>query len=248
MTRLPIGIQLYTVREQLQGDFEGTLKALADLGYAGVEFAGNYGGKSPQELSGFISGLGLVCCGLHASLDDILEVGSDAYTYAAALDSPYLTTSLCGEVEKDWLGTIDRVAAAGAVATSVGRTFTYHNHAQEFEEVNGRCALDLLYESTDAGNVKAELDTFWIMKGGADPVGYIRKFPGRVPQVHLKDMSPDDGTFTELGTGLMDLPGVFSVAGQVGAAWIIYEQDTCKGDPLDSARVSLDNLRSAGLV
>jgi len=248
MGEIPLGIQLYTVRQLLDDDFKATVKALAEMGYQGVEFAWKYGGMSPDELAAFLNDLGLQVCGMHVSLAEIQDPSSEAYAYARALGSAYLTTSLAGEVAKDWPATIAEAAKAGAAASSAGLTFTYHNHAQEFEKVEGACALDLFYDRTDPKQVQAQLDVFWIKTGGQDPADYIRKYPGRVPQVHLKDMDPVDGGFTEVGEGLIDIPGIYDAARQVGAKWMIVEQDTCKRPPLESARISIENLRKASLA
>lgn len=250
MTEIPVGIQLYTVREHTgeEASFKETLTALAEMGYKGVEFAWAYGGMDPADLAFFIESLGLTCCGMHTSLEHILDPNSESYDYAAALKSPCVTTSLAGEVAKDWRATIAQVQQAGETAVAQGLCFSYHNHAQEFDKIDGEYALDLLYANTDPAAVQGELDTYWIKKGGEDPVPYIRKYAGRVPQIHLKDMNPDDGNFTEIGEGLMDLAGIFAVGSEVGAQWVIYEQDVCPGLAIDSARLSIDNLRRAGLA
>lgn len=248
MKKLPLGIQLYTVREECVKDFRGALSALANMGYQGVEFAWNYGGITPEQLAGLLKELGLRCCGLHAPLADLLVEGSDSYRYALAIESHFITTSCAGDVAKDWRGTIEKLKLAGRTAKSVGVTFTYHNHAQEFQRIEEQYALDMLYTAADPQLVKAELDTYWIKKGGADPASYIRKYSGRTPQVHLKDMDRSDGSFTEPGEGLIDLPAVFEAARDGGAEWIIYEQDICKRPPLESARKTVLNLRKAGLI
>jgi len=136
---------------------------------------------------------------------------------------------------------------AGKAAKAQGMQFTYHNHAQEFATINGVYALDQLYRSTKPDEVYAELDTHWIKRGGADPVAYIRQYKGRVPQVHLKDISAAND-HTELGTGVLDLKAIAAVAVEVGAEWLIYEQDISKIGPMESARVSMENLKKAGLV
>ncbi len=242
-----IGIQLWTVRDALQEDFKGTLKALAGMGYHGIEFAGNYGGMKPRELAVFLQGIGLQTAGMHTSLDEILNPCSDTYAYARALNGSFLTTSLCGEVEKDWTATVDHMVAAGAAAFAQGFTFTYHNHAEELAEVNGIIALDQVLARPGA-LVQFEIDTYWIKKGGKDPVSFIRRYSGRVPQVHLKDMDRADGTFTEVGYGLMDLPAIFKAIETSGTRWLIVEQDTCKRPALDSARMSMDTLMKAGIA
>ncbi len=248
MKKFPLVVQLFSVRDDCKKDFKGTLSTLAKLGYQGVEFAGEYGGMTPEQLAAFLKELRLRCCGIHTSLEDVLAQGSISYQYAKAVQSPFITTSCAGEVAKDWKGTIEKLKQAGRVAQSAGIAFTYHNHAPEFQMIEGQYALDMLYAATDPKTVKAELDTYWIKKGGADPAPYIRKYKGRVPQIHLKDMDPADGSFTEVGAGLIDLPAVFQAAQEAGVQWMIYEQDRCKRPPLESAKITLENLRKAKLV
>ncbi len=248
MSKIPVGIQLYTVRQALSQDFKGVVKELAEMGYKGVEFAGIYGNMEPAELAAFLKETGLKCCGQHVGANDIATAGSKPYAYAKALNCPYLTTSGAGQVDKDWPGAIELYRKAGAVAKAGGCVFTYHNHAQEFTQFDGVYAEDMLFQKTDPVEVQAELDTFWIRKGGPDPVAYIAQYPGRVPQIHLKDMHPLTCVFTEVGNGLMDLKAIFKVGVAVGAKWVIVEQDTCPGPELESARISIQNLKKAKLA
>ncbi|MEI7436498.1 MAG: sugar phosphate isomerase/epimerase [bacterium] len=240
-----IGIQLYTVRDACQKDFKGTLKVLAEIGYQGVEFAGVYGGMSPRELAKYLQSLGLQCAGMHTSLDEILKPRSDAYAYAGALNSSFVTTSLCNEVNKDWAGTVDRMLQAAAVAYSQGFLFTYHNHAGELAEVNGTIALDQAMARPSL--LQFELDTYWVKKGGQDPAAYIRRYAGRAPQVHIKDMDKTDGSFAEVGYGTLDLPAILNAVENSRTRWLIVEQDTCKNPPLESAKMSFETLKKAGL-
>ncbi len=244
MATTPVGIQLYTVREDCEKDFVGTLEALAEMGYDGVEFAWNYGGMSPSELAAFLKEVGLRACGLHAPKDQAADADSEAYTYAGGIGCPYVSTSLAGEVAKDWPAAIELVQRAGRAAAQQGLQFTYHNHAQEFQQFDGQYALDMLYAQTDPEQVKAELDTYWIARGGLDPVAYVRKYAGRVPQLHLKDIGPNE-EFMEIGAGVLDLDAVLAAARDAGSQWIIYEQDRCARPALESARISITNLREA---
>ncbi len=242
-----LGIQLYTVRDRCATDFKGTVTALAEMGYQGVELAWNYGGMSPDALAEFLASLNLRAAGLHVSLAEILNPNSDAYRYVMELKSAYLTTSLAGEVAKDWRNTIAAVQRAGEVAREQGVIFTYHHHAEEFAVIDGEYALDLLFAGTDATAVAGELDTFWMLKGSVDPLSYLRKYAGRVPQLHLKDMDPITRGATEVGCGLLDVPAVFATAADAGVRWVIVEQDICAGSSLDSARASLAYLHRTGL-
>jgi sugar phosphate isomerase/epimerase len=248
MAAIPVGIQLYTVRDMLDQDFKGTVDALAEMGYQGVEFAWNYGGMTPVELAALLQSVGLRAIGYHTSLEEMLNPDSMTYAYARVLGGKYLTTGLPGDVAGDWQAAIARCAEGAAAAKAQGFTFTYHNHAQELACINGEHALDILYAATDPALVQAELDTFWIAKGGAEVVPYIRKHAGRVPEIHAKDMDPATGNFTEVGNGMLDWPAIFAVGQEVGAEWVIVEQDVCPGPSLDSARMSIENLKRMGLA
>lgn len=241
---IPVGIQLYTVRDECDKDFKGALKALAKMGYQGVEFAGNYGGMAPRELALFLHGLGLHAAGFHVSLPDILNPRSDTYAYAQALNGAFLTTSLCGEVAKNWTAAIDNMVRAADTAYSRGYIFTYHNHADEMKLLDGTIAEDMVLRRHSL--VQFELDTYWIRKGGQDPVTMIRRYAGRAPQIHLKDMDPADQSFAEVGRGNLDVPGILAAAEECGARWIIVEQDTCKRPTLESARISIESLKKLG--
>ena len=240
-----LGIQLYSVRDQIEKDFKGTIGALKEMGFEGVEFAWNYGGMEPAAVADFIAKTGLVTCGLHTSLKDLQDAKSAPYQYAKALKTPCITTSCCGKTELDnWDATITALAEAGRVAAGEGFRFTYHNHAQEFEQRGGVALLDALYAKTDAKHVKAELDTAWIYAGGQDPVSYIKKYAGRVPQVHAKDYSKTTKFVIEIGRGELDFAKIAAAAREAKAEWLIYELDTSTiGDSLASAREAIRHLK-----
>jgi len=244
---MKLGIQLYTVREDLGKDCRGTLEAIAGMGYKEVEFAGVYGGFAPGRLSALLGELGLLCCGLHLSLNQLLDPSSEGYAYAEALESPFVTTSLAGEVERDWNAAIAGTAQAGEIAAKKGKTFSYHHHAKEFARTGEKYALDLLLEKTDPAVVKLEADTYWIHKGGEDPVRYLRGYAGRVPQLHLKDVDPADGSSAEVGAGSLDIPAILAAAEDAGVRWVIVEQDHTKRTPLESARMSAKRLLAEGV-
>lgn len=247
---MKLGIQLYTVRDALERDFCGALRAMAEMGFEAVEFAWQYGGLTPEELAAFLQETRLVCCGLHASLDDLLDAGSESYAYARAVASPFITTSCAGAVSDGiWPETVEQLRQAGQVARKNGLVFTYHHHWHEFGVVEDVYALDYLYEKTPADSVCAELDTAWIMKGNEDPVSYIRKHGDRTRQIHLKDFDRATNEVTELGRGCVDLPAIFQVAQEIGCQWLIYEQDqSTLGSSLESARTSLKYLKDTGLI
>jgi len=244
---MTLGLQLFTVREELKKDFRGTLEEVARMGYEAVE-TGPVAEMEPKEYARFLKSIGLKAAGVHSGVNDFLDAGGRGYAYAKALRAPFVTVSAMHEVEKDWSGTIEKISRAAVVARMKGFQFTYHNHHTEFIRFDGKYALDILAERTDPKLVQLELDTYWIKRGGEDPVAYIRRYKGRVPHIHLKDMDPADLSFTEVGNGNMDLPAIFDAAVYAGAKWIIVEQDRWKGTGLESARISIENLKKAGLV
>lgn len=243
MKSMKIGIQLYTVREALKADYRGVLRELAKLGCEGVEFAGNFGGMEPAELAAFLRETGLACCGMHSSAAELADPAGRIYDYARALGAKQVTFSRCGEYPGLLEECIRDCAAAGKNAASKGFGFTYHNHACEFAEQDGVPCLDRIFAATDPREVGAELDVCWVAKGGADPVAYIRKYRNRLPQLHMKDFSAADGSFTELGSGCVDLAACAEAAKESACEWLIYEQDACARPPLESAGLSLASLR-----
>lgn len=243
MKDFKLGIQLYTVRESLKTDFKGVLRELAAMGYQGMEFAGMYGDMEPVELAAFLKEIGVSACGMHLPLESILDENNKCYEYAEALGCRYLITSLASKFIEEFDSIVEKCNEAGRVASKKGKAFTYHNHAHEFAIINGAAALDVFYSRTSQQLVKAELDTYWIKKGGGDPVPYLSKYASRLPLIHLKDMDKADGSFTEVGTGSIDLRGILDVARTSAAEWVIYEQDICKRPPLESAKISINNIK-----
>lgn len=241
-----IGIQLYTVRDLLKDpdSFKDALRRLAELGYDAVEFAWNYGQMSPDALAAFLDEVGLKCCGMHGKPQTLADPDDEIYRYAEAVGCDYLTVSLAGAVAKDWRGAIEDVKRVADIVHSKGRTFTYHNHAQEFEKIDGVYALDMLYDATDPAKVQAELDTYWIQKGGEDPEAYLRKYADRLPQIHVKDMNPNDESFTWIGNGCVDVKAAVDVAKDAGTRWLIYEQDQCELPQIECAGKSVACLKS----
>lgn len=245
MRQLKIGIQLYTIREALERDFKSALRELASVGCDGVEFAWNFGGMEPEELACFLKECGLHACGMHVSPEELQDPGAKAFAYARALKVRYVTFSRCGEYPAILEDTIAACTAAGRAAAANNLTFTYHNHACELERCpDGIAALDALYRATNPAEVKAELDVYWITRAGCDPLEYIRRYADRLPQLHMKDMDPADGSFIELGRGCIDLKSCVDAARiSPVCEWLIYEQDVCRRPQLECALESIAYLR-----
>ena len=240
MNELKVGIQLYSVREPLKQDFEGTLQKLAGMGIKGVELAYFYGGLEPDILAKLMKKLKLEVCGIYEGFDNLCDPGGKVYEYARALGCMYLTSGLDLQAFKDdFAGCIAKFKQACLVAGSKGMTVCYHAHAHEFEKINGKYIMDKILAAVP--EMAFEADTAWIKCGGADPAGYIKKYLNRIPLVHFKDVKADK-TITELGNGVVDFPAVLRVIRGSKVGWISYEQDSTALTPLESTKISMDYL------
>lgn len=242
MTRIPVAVQLYTLRQETENDFHGTLQEVAKLGFDGVEFAG-FGGHTAEEVKGWISELGLEPASAHIPLDrlqnDLDQVLEEArivgYSYIVC---PYIED----RNEEDYEKLIASLKEIGERCSREGVTLCYHNHDFELENLSdGRTALETIFESTNPDHVQTELDVYWLKKAGEDPVQWLEKYKGRAPLVHLKDMTLDDEQFfAELGTGGVDVDGILAIGEDVGVRWWVVEQDDTRKTPLESLRISMD--------
>jgi len=252
MKQLPIALQMYTLRDDTQADFEGTFRKVAEVGYAGVEFAG-YGNRSAAELRRMLDDLGLKCAASHEGIDGLEADLNAAIDFHKELGNRFVVIPWLGEDRRGgpdgWKKVAATCAEIGKKLNEAGLTLCYHNHSFEFERFGGEYGLDILYANAPASALKAELDTYWVKHGGEEPIAYINRYAGRVPLVHLKDMAAGEGReFAEVGEGILDIPGIVDAAVKAGSEWIIVEQDVCKRPPLESVRLSLDNLKKMGLA
>lgn len=246
---LPIALQLYTLREEMKKDFLGTLERVAETGYKGVEFAG-YGNLTSGELKTELDRLGLKAAGSHVSLELLKNNLEEIIQYNLEIGSSYI---ICPWSEVKDKNGITEIAGflneTGRKCREAGVEFCYHNHAHEFIDIDGIYGLDYLYSLTDPQNVQAEIDTYWVKRAGVDPIGYLRKFTGRCPLVHIKDMEDSEEKFyTEIGCGTMDIKGIAETAGKIGTRWLVVEQDECRRPALESVKISFENLKQMGLA
>lgn len=250
MSNHPIALQLYTVRDELAADHSGTLRAVAEMGYRAVELTGP-GPEGAERLREELDRLGLTPTGMHVPLDRLERELPDAIADARALGiryvvCPWLPPDRRGNAAgyRSLAGTLSQV---GHRCRAAGLQLCYHNHDFEFQEFDGRTGLEILFDSVDGDLVRSELDVYWAAYAGHDPVEWLRRLGGRVPLVHLKDMtSGEPRTFAEVGHGALDFPAILQECDRSGADWLIVEQDRCAGPPLESARLSLEYLRSLG--
>lgn len=236
--------QLFTLRNELEKDFPGVLRELKNMGWQAVQISG-LRGHTAEEIAKALRETGLKTAGMHVSLEminnDLPEVLRQAELFGTKdLVVPYLTEELRNELGyrlvKSNLNELARKLRP------LGYTLSYHNHDFELaSKVDGSDALRFLLDTEQ--DVLAEIDVYWVKKGGGDPLEYIRPYAGRMPIIHLKDMTDDEErTYAEIGTGAIDFLPILEWGEQNGVRWYAVEQDECKGSPLDSLQLSLNNL------
>jgi sugar phosphate isomerase/epimerase len=240
------GLQLYTVRSLMQQDVEGTLAAVAEIGYREVEFAGEFG-RTPAQLRGTLDRLGLRAPARHVAVDALERETAQVLEACATLGNGFVVVAwipaaMRGTVD-DWRRTGERFNRLGEAARRAGLRFAYHNHDFEFAPLEGRIPFDVLLESTDPTLVAIELDLYWITKGGQQPLDYLRRERGRYVMVHVKDMdaTPARG-MADPGRGVLDFAALVPAASSAGVRHFFVEHDT-PADPLETARVGFAYLR-----
>ncbi len=252
MALLPLALQLYTVRDACAEDLPRALEQVARTGYTAVEMAGDQG-LTAGEYKKLVDANGLKITSGHVAIDALEGDLAPVVDYYGQLGVQYIVCPyLPDDRRKDaegWKQTAGVLEEAGARLRAAGFQLCYHNHSFEFEKFDGEYGFDILYNSSTAANLQAELDTYWVAHGGEDPEAYIRKYSGRCPLIHLKDMAAsEDRTFAEVGHGILNIPAILKAAEECGAKWIIVEQDTCPGDPMDSIAKSFKYLTENNLV
>jgi sugar phosphate isomerase/epimerase len=241
---------MYTLRDLAAQDMIGTLRKVKEIGYEGIELAG-YGNATPADVANTVKELGLQVVGAHVGFGALQEDLGGLVAESQQMGNTHLVCpSIPGDkrTAEGYRAFAAELESIAREMQSAGMTLCYHNHDFELnDKFDGAMGLDILYQNSDPALVQAEIDTFWIQKGGADPAAYIRQYAGRAPLIHVKDMTSDERrTFAEVGAGQMAWPPIFEAAEAGGARAYIVEQDICPGDPLESIKISLQNLKAMG--
>jgi sugar phosphate isomerase/epimerase len=247
--KLPVAIQLYSVRDAMEKDFAGTLRKIADLGYKGVEFAG-FGGFSAVQIRDLLKELGLTPAGSHTGIDALRDNLDEIIEYNLTIGNKYI---ICPynqyKSKEEYISAAKFYDECGEKIRARGLEFLYHNHDFEFMKFDGEYGLDIIFKNVKPENVGAELDLGWIFYAGIDPAAFLRSFKKRCPLVHIKDfLSAGEKTFTEIGNGLVDTKGIAAAAVETGVEWLIVEQDVSNITSMESARINLENLKKIGLA
>jgi sugar phosphate isomerase/epimerase len=246
MARIPIALQLYSVRDDCARDLPGTLEAVADMGYEGVEFAG-YHGRSAQEMKQMLKKLGLKVAGTHTGMNTLLgEELEKTVEYNRILGNKYLICPWLQPAGKQgWLDAAKQFTDIAAKIKPHRMRTGYHNHAHDFQPMDGSTAWDILFSNTPK-EVMMQLDLGNAMHGGADPVPYIEKYPKRSETIHLKEFSKTNPKAI-LGEGDVPWQKVFELCETVGGTkWYIVEYEVPGLPPLECVAKCLKSLRDMG--
>jgi sugar phosphate isomerase/epimerase len=245
-----VGVQLYTVRDQMKDDFDGTIAKVAAIGYKEVEFAG-YFGRTPQQVRAVLDKNGLSAPATHVQYDELDEKFPSVIDASKTIGLEYIVMPWIPEdLRKSpdiWKQASEKFNRCGEQSKQAGLQFAYHNHWFEFLPVDGKLPYDILLKECDPNLVKMELDLCWITVGGGDPIKYFNEYPGRFPLVHVKDIkklpkvseagSQDFGSslqdMTSVGNGVIDWKKIFAYSQKAGIKHYIVEHDK-PADPFQS--------------
>jgi len=251
----PIGLQLYTVREQLEKDVPGTLKKVAAIGYKVVEIYDLYG-MSPAQFSKLLKDNGLTAVSGHYLLNVEETQWEKKVAEAKELGLKYMVHAILDPPERKSLDDYKRhVELWNGIAEQThkaGMQFCYHNHNFEFQKFDGVTVYDYLFKHLDPQLVQFEMDCFWVTHAGQDPVALFKKHPRRFPLLHIKDQKTGMATsqefdarmglFAEVGKGTIDWKRIFAAAPVGGMKYFFVEQDYCEIPPLESIKASYEYL------
>lgn len=277
MKQFKVGLQLYSVRDEMEKDMDKTLAAVKAMGYDYVEFAG-YFGKSAEEVKALLDKHRLTCISVHQAPQLFFDEGQKAVDYLKVIGAKYCAvpwyeeSKLAGSPE--WEDTVKKFTELGKLLKENGIKLMYHNHDFEFNKFEGKYLIDHIYDSIDADLVNPELDVCWVKYGGESPTDYIRKYKGRVTVLHLKDFTAkamaqgpayalidesgketkkptkeDNGfRFKPIGSGIQDFKTILETAEECGTEYVIVEQDMSYETPsLEAAKQSREYLKSLGI-
>lgn len=247
MAKTGIAAQVYSVRDMAQEDFRGTMKALKESGYQGVELAGLYG-HTPEEIRDCLKEEGLVPVSAHVPYGELLaDMEGTVRAYrtigCSYIGIPWLSVNQhCGgEQFEETCGFLKKLCACCA---EQGMVLLYHNHDFEFRKTpEGDFLLDALFSAVE--EIQTELDTCWAKVAGVSPVQYLNKYAGRCPVVHVKDFRREEEkvSLVALGQGELDTAAVARAAVESGAAWLVVEQDDHPyGKPMENMKESFRYL------
>jgi sugar phosphate isomerase/epimerase len=264
---LPLGLQLYSVRDVLPKDYEGTLKQLGALGYREVEAAGFFG-HTPSEVKQAMDHAGLRCVSAHYPLKDLLPKVDETIQFGKDLGLQYIVCAAprlkdLSSVKEpdsraaresmtldDWRWNAEQFNHIGEKVSAAGMKFAYHNHTPEFRSENGVMFYDELMKSTDPAKVSMELDCGWAAAAGQKPVELLTRYSTRIAMLHVKDFKMGHGVVplpappsTELGHGVIDYRPIFEAAKKASIEHIFVEQEEFDMPEMEALRIDADYMK-----
>ncbi len=263
---LPLGLQLYSVRDQLQRDFPGTLKQVGALGYKEVEAAGFYG-HTAKETSSAMQAAGLRCVSAHYPMSTLQPQLEEIIRYGKDLGLEYIICSSPGRkvagqaggggkqplTLDDWRWNAEQFNRIGASVHAAGLRFGYHNHTGEFRPQDGVLPYDELLRLTDPAKVTMEMDCGWVVVGGQNPIEYLKRYPTRFSMLHVKDFktgtagagvpASTEPVSTELGKGSIDYRSIFEAARNAPIRHAFVEQESFDMEPFAALKIDAEYMQ-----
>ncbi len=272
MGKFRVGLQLYSVKQEMANDMENTIKAVADMGYDFVEFAG-YFGRTAEQVREMLDKCGLECISVHQNPTLFWDEGQSAIEYIKTIGAKYSAIPHydINEFRNNWSDTIKKFTSLGEDLRKNGIQLLYHNHDFEFEKADGEYIFDKLFKEVSDDLMLPQIDTCWVHYAGENPAEYVLKYKGKIDALHLKDFVCEnlgagpvyeligkDGTaqkgktreengfmYKPLGRGIQDIPAILDAAEKAGVKYLIVEQDDSpEMPPLEAAKISRDYLKT----
>jgi len=242
-----IGLQLYTLRDELPRDFAGVIRAVAQMGYEGIETNGALGEPAPELLK-LLAETGLAVAGLGYELQTLEQQPQAVIDYCRALNCPHAITFWIDEslrrTADDWRRLAERFNRIGEQLAQGGVAYLLHLHGYEFTRFNGKTGVEILIEATDPRYFALEPDTYWVEYGGEDAAAFCQQYADRIRAIHLKDyISKPEMHDIEVGEGAIDMRAILRTALRHNWAWLIVEQERYIRPPLESAQRCYQNLQ-----
>jgi sugar phosphate isomerase/epimerase len=245
--KIPVGVELYSVREDCKNDFSGTIAAIAKMGYSGVEFAG-YWNYSAKEIRNWLDADGIVACGSHTPSEMVLSPDKLQATieFNQIIGNKFIIVpDMTGQTQEVWIEKAKKFNDLAAQLAPLGLSIGYHSHFHDFHPVEGALPWEIFGENTSP-DVILQLDTSNCVDGGADPVAELKKFPGRTRSIHIKPNG--GGPEAVIGEDKIDWPSVFEICETTGGTqWYVVEHETSKA-PLETVARTFAALKKFGKV
>lgn len=220
---MKLGVQLFGIRDLCKQDLKAGLRAAAEIGYEGVEFAGFFGHPA-EEVAKWLADFHLEAMGAHIPADELFDRTDETIAYHKAIGNRRL---ICPWYDLHTLDDVRELAQKmQAIAPKVreaGMKLYYHNHMHEFEQAEGKCLIDWLAELVDPDILSLEFDVYWVWRGGQCPVEYLKNYQNRIDVFHAKDGTEQGGSLA--GMGKVPLKAVFDCAGELKLDWAVVESE-----------------------